>query len=78
MSKLLNPQLEFDKFIDAIGLNALPKDSGQYQEMKRTFYSGMMCMFGKVAFELPDMEDPELAQKELQDMFEALKNAHLG
>jgi hypothetical protein len=78
MSKLLNPQLEFDKFIDAIGLNELPKDSAQYTEMRRTFYSGMMCMFGKLAFELPEIADEEAANAELQAMFKALKEAHMA
>lgn len=77
MSKLLNPQLEFENFMNAIGLAELPVDSGQYAEMRRTFYSGMMCMFGKVAFELPELEEKE-ANEELQAMFAALKKAHLG
>jgi hypothetical protein len=77
MSKLLNPQLEFENFMNAIGLAELPTDSGQYAEMRRTFYSGMMCMFGKLAFELPELEEEE-ANEEIQAMFAALKKAHLG
>ena len=77
MSKLLNPQLEFENFMNAIGLSELPADSGQYVEMRRTFYSGMMCMFGKLAFELPELEEEE-ANDEIQAMFAALKKAHLG
>ena len=77
MSKLLNPQVEFDIFMEAIGLQELPTDSGQYSEMKRTFYSGMMCMFGKLAFELPELKEEE-ANEEMQAMFKALKEAHMG
>lgn len=77
MSKLLNPQVEFDIFMEAIGLQELPADSGQYVEMRRTFYSGMMCMFGKLAFELPELKEEE-ANDEMQAMFKALKEAHMG
>lgn len=74
MSKLLNPEVEFDKYMDIVGLGHLGKDELQYREMKRSFLSGMMCMFGKVTFELPELEEEE-ANQELQDMFVALKSS---
>jgi hypothetical protein len=76
MSKLVNPEVEFDNFMSAVGLTALPKDEMQYQEMRKTFFAGMMCMFGKLAFELPEMTDEEEASQELQDIFTALKATH--
>lgn len=73
MSKLLNLELEYNNFLDAVGLSDLEKDSVQYKQLKKTFFSGMMCMFGKLAFELPEMEEEE-ANQELQDMFSLIKN----
>ena len=74
MSKLLNLELEYNNFLDAVGLNDIEKDSIQYKQLKKTFYSGMLCMFGKLAFELPEMEEED-ANQELQDIFTLIKNS---
>ena len=73
MSKLLNLDAEYNNFLDAVGLSDLETDSVQYKQLKKTFFSGMMCMFGKLAFELPEMEEED-ANQELQDMFTLIKN----
>ncbi len=73
MSNLLNPDGEFDLFMNTIGLAELPKDDLQYTEMRKAFIGGLMCMFGVMAVKLPEIESEEEATAEMQAIFDTLK-----
>lgn len=74
MSKLLNPQEEFNKFLEAVNLLDLEQTSVQYKQLRKTFFSGMMCMLGKLAFELPELEDHD-AEEEIEAIFKVIKDS---
>jgi len=76
-SKLLNPDEEFDTFMETIGLGEMPKDDLQYTEMRKGFLAGMMCMFGVMAVKVNEIEDEEEAIAEVQAIFETLKSTPL-
>ena len=43
-----NAYNEFQKFMDAVGLDELPKDDVQYLEMRKAFAAGCITMFQTV------------------------------
>jgi len=74
MSKLLKPQEEFNKFLEAVDLLDLDQNSIQYKQLRKTFFSGMMCMLGILAFELPELENHD-AEEELEAIFKVIKDS---